>query len=65
MKNKLKACIIVITTLATVISTFAFITSQNKTIIEEDNIINEVFIEVKNITFRFTSLSQKEIVGIF
>lgn len=65
MKNKLNACIIVITIIAIVISTFAFITFQNKTIIEEDNIISKVFIEVKNIIFRFTSLSQKKIVEIF
>lgn len=32
---------------------------------EKDNIIGEVFVEVKNITFRYAGLPQKEIVKIF
>ena len=38
---------------------------QKRTMTEEDDIIGEVPVEVKNITLRFAGLPQEEIVRIF
>lgn len=65
MKKELDAYIVVSAALAAAISTLAFRTSQKRTMMEKDNIIGEVFVEVKNITFRYAGLPQKKIVKIF
>lgn len=56
MKKELDAHITVSAVSIIATSTLTFMTTQKRIIIEKDDIIDEVYVEVKNITLRFASL---------